>query len=153
MKKIKKAEKWNIPFEMQKNAYNVRIISFLAFFCICLIAISLVAQIFLSKRIVSEKMLGETAAQRAGMFEEVFDKAKKYLENIKAYCLVMTENYIRNNFKSITENANAVEKRLFDSVDMEELIAENKRNLSLCEKNGENVILIDNEYKIKLGER
>ena len=59
----------------------------------------------------------------------------------------MTENYIRNNFDSIIENANAVEKRLFDSVDMEELIAENKQNLSLCEKYGENVILIDNEYK------
>ena len=71
----------------------------------------------------------------------------KYLENIKSCCLVMTENYIRNNFDSIIDNANAVEKRLFDSVDMEELIAENKQNLSLCEKYGENVILINNEYK------
>lgn len=74
----------------------------------------------------------------------------EYLENIKSCCLVMTENYIRNNFGSITENANAVEKRLFDSVDMEELIAENKRNLSLCEEYGENVILIDNEYKVDI---
>ena len=71
----------------------------------------------------------------------------EYLENIKAYCLVMTENYIRNNFDSIIDNANAIEKRLFDSVDMEELISENKQNLSLCEKYGENVILINNEYK------
>ena len=71
----------------------------------------------------------------------------KYLENIKSCCLVMTEKYIRNNFDSIIDNANAVEKRLFDSVDMEELIAENKQNLSLCEKYGENVILINNEYK------
>ena len=71
----------------------------------------------------------------------------EYLENIKSCCIVMTENYIRNNFDSIIENANAVEKRLFDSVDMEELIAENKQNLSLCEKYGENVILINNEYK------
>lgn len=74
----------------------------------------------------------------------------KYLENIKSRCLVMTEKYIRNNFGSITENANAVEKRLFDSADMEELIAENKQNLSLCEKYGENVILIDNEYKVDI---
>ena len=83
-----------------------------------------------------------------------FDWAKdfdaKYLENIKAYCLVMTENYIRNNFDSIIDNANAVEKRLFDSVDMEELIAENRRNLLLCEENGENVILIDNDYKVDI---
>ena len=74
----------------------------------------------------------------------------KYLENIKAYCLVMTENYIRNNFDSIVKNANAIEKRLFDSADMEEFIAENKRNLSLCEEYGENVILIDNEYKVDI---
>lgn len=74
----------------------------------------------------------------------------KYLENIKSCCIVMTEKYIRNNFGSITENENAVEKRLFDSVDMEEFIAENKQNLSLCEKYGENVILIDNEYKVDI---
>ena len=62
----------------------------------------------------------------------------------------MTENYIRNDFDNIVKHENAVEKRLFDSVDMEELIAENKRNLSLCEKYGENVILIDNEYKVDI---
>ena len=75
------------------------------------------------------------------------DFDKKYLENIKSFCLVMTENYIRNNFESIIKNENAIEKRLFDFVDMEELVAENKLNLSLCEENGENIILIDNEYK------
>jgi hypothetical protein len=74
----------------------------------------------------------------------------EYLENIKSCCIVMTENYIRNNFDSIIDNANAIEKRLFDSVDMEEFIAENRRNLSLYEKYGENVILIDNEYKIDI---
>ena len=74
----------------------------------------------------------------------------KYLENIKSCCIVMTENYIRNNFDSIVKYANAVEKRLFDSVDMEEFIAENKLNLSLCEKYGENVILIDDEYKVDI---
>ena len=67
-----------------------------------------------------------------------FDWAKdfdaKYLENIKAYCLVMTENYIRNNSDDIIKHADAIEKRLFDSVDMEELIRENRRNLSLCEE-------------------
>lgn len=78
------------------------------------------------------------------------DFDKKYLEKIKSFCLVMTENYIRNNFESIIKNANAIEKRLFDFVDMEELVAENKLNLSLCEENGENIILIDNEYKIDI---
>ena len=83
-----------------------------------------------------------------------FDWAKdfdaKYLENIKAYCLVMTENYIRNHFDDIINHADTIEKRLEASVDVEELIAENRQNLSLCEENGENVILIDNEYKIDI---
>ena len=78
------------------------------------------------------------------------DFDKEYLENIKAYCLVMTENYIRNNFDDIVNHADTIENRLFDSVDMEEFIAENKQNLSLCEKYGENVILIDNEYKVDI---
>ncbi len=81
-------------------------------------------------------------------WEKDFDA--KYLENIKAYCLVMTENYIRNNFGSIIENGNAIEKRLYDSVDMEELIAENKRNLLLCKEYGTDCIVIDNEYKVDI---
>ena len=82
-----------------------------------------------------------------------FDWAKdfdaKYLENIKAYCLVMTEIYIRNNFDNIVNYADTIEKRLFDSVDMEELIRENRRNLSLCEK-GTNCVVIDKEYKVDI---
>ena len=82
-----------------------------------------------------------------------FDWAKdfdaKYLENIKAYCLVMTENYIRNNSDDINKHADAIEKRLCDSVDMEELIRENRQNLSLCEK-GTNCVVIDKEYKVDI---
>lgn len=82
-----------------------------------------------------------------------FDWAKdydaKYLENIKAYCLVMTENYIRNNSDDIIKHADAIEKRLRDSVDMEELIRENRQNLSLCEK-GTNCVVIDKEYKVDI---
>ena len=82
-----------------------------------------------------------------------FDWAKdydaKYLENIKAYCLVMTENYIRNNSDDIIKHADAIEKRLRDSVDMEELIWENRQNLSLCEK-GTNCVVIDKEYKVDI---
>ena len=43
----------------------------------------------------------------------------KYLENIKAYCLVMTENYIRNNLDDIINHADTIEKRLEASVDVE----------------------------------
>ena len=74
----------------------------------------------------------------------------KYLENIKAYCLVMTENYIRNNLDDIINHADTIEKRLEASVDVEELIAENRRNLSLCEENGVSCIIIDDEYKVDI---
>ena len=72
----------------------------------------------------------------------------KYLENIKSLCLIMTENYIRNNFKKVIENANAIEKRLEDSLDVEEFIKENLKNIRLCKEFGENCVLIDNEYKV-----
>ena len=82
-----------------------------------------------------------------------FDWAKdfdaKYLENIKAYCLVMTENYIRNNFDYIVNYADTIEKRLCDSVDMEELIRENEQNLSLCEESTK-CVGIDKENKVDI---
>ncbi len=115
MKKNKKTRKWNIPFEMQKNAYNVRRVSFLAFFCICVIAVSFVTQIFLYKRIVSEKMLSETAAQRAGIFEEAFAKAKTYLENTKAS---MTADNVMLSSLSSTLGS---EGRFFKSVDKKKI--------------------------------
>ena len=40
------------------------------------------------------------------------DFEEKYLENIKYYCLVMTEKYIRNHFADIKKYANVIENRL-----------------------------------------
>ena len=74
----------------------------------------------------------------------------EYLEHIKGFCLVMTEKYIRNNKDDILTHANAIEKRLESSVDFEELIAENRQNLSLCEENGVSCIIIDDEYKVDI---
>ena len=73
----------------------------------------------------------------------------KYLENIRECCLVMTEDYIRRNSGSIIEKADVIEKRLFDSVEIEELIAENKKNLALCRENKTSCLIIDNEYKVE----
>ena len=74
----------------------------------------------------------------------------KYLEQIKAYCLIMTEDYIRKNFGNIVNFANAAEKRLCDDINMEELIDENRRNFALCKENGVPYILIDKEYKVDI---
>lgn len=40
--------------------------------------------------------------------------AKEYLNNIKYNCIIMSENYIRNNFCDIKRYASVIEKRLDD---------------------------------------
>lgn len=42
------------------------------------------------------------------------DFAKEYLDNIRYFCLVMSENYIKNYFGNIKKYANAIENRLDD---------------------------------------
>ena len=39
---------------------------------------------------------------------------KEYLEHIKYYCLVMSENYIKNHFANIKKYASAIENRMDD---------------------------------------
>ena len=78
------------------------------------------------------------------------DFEKEYLEHIKYYCLVMSEDYIKNHFKDIKDYANVVEKRLEDDCTLEDLIMDNKQVLKLAKKYGVNFILIDDMYKIDL---
>lgn len=75
----------------------------------------------------------------------------EYLCEIRYYCLVMTEKYIRNRFSDILKYENAVERRLCaGGISEESLIAENARNLRLCKKYNLDYIEIDEEYDIKL---
>ena len=76
------------------------------------------------------------------------DFAESYGKQIQYVCLVMTENYIENQFDNIVKYANVIEKRLDDGVDKAALIAENVYNLSQCEKYGLPYILIDGEYNL-----
>ena len=75
---------------------------------------------------------------------------KRYLNNIKYYCLIMSENYIKNNFDNIKNYANIIEHRLDDDCNMQDLITQNINNLALAKKHKVNYILIDKEYKIEL---
>ena len=83
-------------------------------------------------------------------FDWKMDFDEEYSGKIRDFCLVMTEDYIKNHFDDIIKHANDIEKRLCDDVCMEELFAENKKNLVLCEKHKTNYILIDKEYKVEL---
>lgn len=74
----------------------------------------------------------------------------EYLENIKYYCLIMTENYIRNNFSEIIKHENIIEKRLTNDFTIEEAIKDNAKTLAIAKKHNVNYILIDTEYKIEI---
>ena len=59
------------------------------------------------------------------------------------------EEYIKNNFSTIKQKANIIEKRLDDSYCTKELlIKENKRNLEICKQYNYKYILIDEKYNI-----
>lgn len=74
-----------------------------------------------------------------------------YLEEIKYYCLVLSENYIKNHFDDIMIHANDVERRMDDShCTKEYLIYENARMLAACEQYDLTYILIDDKYDVDI---
>ena len=84
-------------------------------------------------------------------FDWAKDFAPEYLDKIKYYCLVMSENYIRKHFADIKRHANVIEDRLDDSwCTTESLIADNAKILQLAEAHKVNYILIDEAYQINI---
>ena len=80
------------------------------------------------------------------------DFEQEYLENIKYYCLVMSEQYIKNHFEDIKKYANVVEKRLDDEgCTMESVLMDNTKMLEMCEKYKVNYLLIEDEYQVEIG--
>ena len=79
------------------------------------------------------------------------DFQEDYLENIKYYCLVMSEDYIKNNFSTIKQYANVVEKRLDDSeCTIENVLNDNAEVLEQVKNHNLDYLLIDGEYKIDI---
>lgn len=77
------------------------------------------------------------------------DFDKKYLEHIKYYCLVMSENYLRNHYADIKRYASVIENRLDDEwCTLENVLKDNAQFLELAQKYGVNYILIDDKYDI-----
>lgn len=84
-------------------------------------------------------------------FDWVKEFEKEYLDNIRYYCLIMSENYIRNHFADIKQYANIIEKRLDDAwCTLESLLEDNARILGLARKHNVNYLLIDDEYEINI---
>ena len=79
------------------------------------------------------------------------DFTKEYLEQIKFYCLVMSEKYIRENFADIKKYASVIEDRMDASYcTLENVLKENKQMLSLAQKHKVNYWLIDKAYEIDI---
>ena len=71
-------------------------------------------------------------------FDWATDFEQKYLENIKYYCLVMSEDYIKSHFADIKKYVNVVENRLDDEwCTLESVLEDNVH-----------YVLIDDKYEI-----
>jgi 2-phosphoglycerate kinase len=84
-------------------------------------------------------------------FDWAKDFTKEYLEKIKYYCLVMSEDYIKNHFEDIKKYANVIENRLDDTdFTMQSAINDNARFLYLAQKHNADYILIDDKYEFDI---
>ena len=84
-------------------------------------------------------------------FDWATDFAEEYLAHIKYYCLVMSEDYIRNHFEYMKKYANVIENRLDDSAfTLQSAINDNAQVLALAKKYNANYILIDDKYEIDI---
>ena len=80
-------------------------------------------------------------------FDWQMDFSAEELENIRYYCLVMSEQYIREHFDDIRRYANVIEQRLFDDdCTAEWLIEENAAVLRGCQEHNLPYTWIDETY-------
>ena len=74
--------------------------------------------------------------------------SQEYLQDIQYVCLVMSRQYIENQFERIVEKANVIERRQDDSsLTKEDLIAQNEYNLSQCIAHHCDYIIVDKLYE------
>lgn len=84
-------------------------------------------------------------------FDWAKDFEKKYLDNIRYYCLVMSENYIRSHFADIKKYASIIENRLDDEwCTLESVLEDNSHVLELAQNHNVNYVLIDDKYEIDI---
>ncbi len=84
-------------------------------------------------------------------FDWAKDFEKEYLDNIRYYCLIMSESYIKNHFDDIKNYASIMENRLCDEdCTKESVLKDNKKYLFLALKHKAEYILIDGKYEINI---
>lgn len=79
------------------------------------------------------------------------DFEAEYLTQIRYYCLVMSEKYIRNHFQDIKRYASVVEHRIDDDYcTLETVLRDNAKMLELCKIHDVPYILIDEAYQVDI---
>ena len=76
------------------------------------------------------------------------DFTKEYLDEMKYFCLVMSERYIRTHFDDIKIFSNVVERRLDDGdCTLETVLKDNAKVFEMVQKYKVNYVLMDEIYK------
>ena len=79
------------------------------------------------------------------------DFESEYIENIKYYCLVLSNKYIMNHFSDIKKYASVVENRMDDEgCTIEAVLRDNAEILEQCQNYKVNYLLIDDEYQVDI---
>ncbi len=79
------------------------------------------------------------------------DFEREYLDEIRFYCLIMSDSYIVNHFDNIKKFASVIENRGDDEdCTLETVRRDNARMLEQCQKYGTEYILIEKEYQIDI---
>lgn len=79
------------------------------------------------------------------------DFDEEYLNDIQYYCLIMSEQYIRNHFDDIKKYAGIIENRPFEEdCNLENTLKDNAHALEMAQKYHVNYIYIDDDYKINI---
>lgn len=84
-------------------------------------------------------------------FEWANDFAEEYRNEIRFYCLVLSEKYIKAHFDAIKKYASVIEDRGEDEdCTLETVLKDNAQFLERCLTHGTDYILIDEEYQFTI---
>lgn len=79
------------------------------------------------------------------------DFEPEYLDNIKYYCLVMSDKYIDNHFSDIKKYASIIEDRMDDEgCTIETVRRDNAEMWKQCQIHNATYLLIDEEYRVDI---
>ena len=84
-------------------------------------------------------------------FDWARDFTEEYLCDIRYYCLVMSEEYIKTNFDDIKKYASVIENRLDDEdCTMKSILEDNACFAEMVNRHNLNCVIIDGEYKVDI---